>query len=76
MTDAEWLSISYQVRQDICAYIFEKLADPEGGSFRKVIYDKLGFEGASYEPLYVAGGMIVTNAISLYNEAERMKDMK
>jgi hypothetical protein len=36
-----------------------------GGSFRHFLYERLGLPPAAYTPLYLAGGMTVTNAFAL-----------
>ncbi len=35
----------------------------EGGSFRHLIYDRLGFSIAEYVPVYLAGGMDFSNEV-------------
>lgn len=46
------------------AWVFEKLCDHlmEGGTFRYLIYDRMGYEPKAYQPLYEAGGMALSNA--------------
>ena len=46
------------------SWVFERLADNLlcPGSFRKVIYDRMGYGPDAYSPLYLAGGMSITNA--------------
>ena len=46
------------------AWVFAHLNDAlvEGSSFRHLIYDRLGLAGDAYSPLYLAGGMNITNA--------------
>lgn len=53
-----------QVRLDATCKAFEAIATNlrEPGTFRYLIYDRLGFEPKDYEPLYKAGGMEITNA--------------
>lgn len=62
MTDEEWLKIPYERRLEIAEYIFNKITDGPC-SFRKLIYDRLGFNGDAYAPLLYAGGMRITNSI-------------
>ncbi|GED55868.1 hypothetical protein EDM54_23790 [Brevibacillus borstelensis] len=48
------------------AWVFEKVAESireGGGSFRHLIYDRMGFDEKAYIPLYKAGGMVITNTI-------------
>jgi len=49
--------------------VFEKIAEhaKEGGTFRTLIYDRLGFGPEAYFPLYLAGGMDISNALYEYN---------
>lgn len=37
----------------------------EGGTFRGLIYEKLGLSENAYTPLYLAGGMTITNSFCL-----------
>lgn len=56
------------------AWVFRHLYNQtlEGGSFRYLIYDRMGFGPEAYESLYKAGGMVLTNI--LYTEYERSKE--
>ena len=58
-----WYSIPYEERLKIAEFIFQKITDEPSCSFRKLIYDRLGFKEDAYAPLYSAGGMTITNAI-------------
>jgi len=67
MREHEWNSIPYETRLVCTAYVLSKIAQligQEGGSFRLLIYDLLGFGPDAYAPLYLAGGMSVTNFIN------------
>ena len=44
------------------AWVFEKLIK-DIGTFRYLIYDKMGFKENVYRPLYEAGGMAINNAL-------------
>lgn len=46
------------------AWVFRKLRAHlvEGGTFRKLIYDRMGYDPEAYSPLYNAGGMDISNA--------------
>ena len=44
------------------AWVFEKCIK-DIGTFRYLIYDKMGFESKDYEILYRAGGMAINNAL-------------
>jgi len=45
------------------AWIFEQINENAGGSFRKLIYVRLGFGPNAYSELYAAGGQNITNAM-------------
>lgn len=57
----------YETRLAVTAWVFERLVDhaTEGGTFRHLIYDRLGFAADSYVPLYDAGGLTISNEFSL-----------
>jgi hypothetical protein len=46
------------------SWVFAHLRDgiKETGSYRYMIYHRLGFDQSAYCPLYLAGGMDITNA--------------
>lgn len=46
------------------AWVFERLREHlrEPGTFRHLIYDRLGFDYDAYTPLFLAGGMDISNA--------------
>lgn len=44
----------------------------DGGSFRYLIYERLGFGPEAYVPMYEAGGMEFTNACPINLDAEVM----
>jgi len=50
---------------EVTKAVFRAIADhiEGGGSFRYLIYDRLGFGPEAYAPLYDAGGMVITNFI-------------
>lgn len=54
----------YPMKVAVTAWVFENLVEHmrEGGSFRYLIYDRLGFPPDAYVPLYDAGGMYISNA--------------
>ena len=45
----------------VFAHLFQHLCEP--GSFRYLIYDRMGFGHEAYFPLYMAGGMALTNEL-------------
>lgn len=54
----------YETKLAVTAWVFANIDNhiKEGGSFRYLIYDRLGFGGDAYVPLYCAGGMNISNA--------------
>lgn len=69
-----WSAMPYDDRVAATAMVFEGIVEAikDGGtSFRGLIYDYLGFGPDAYTPLYLAGGMEITNYIhdSLQEEA-------
>jgi len=47
-------------------WVFTKICENAGkGTFRKLIYDVMGFESKDYESLYRAGGMSINNAMDI-----------
>lgn len=58
-----WDDLSHGDRLEITAFIFHKITGGVPGSFRRLIYNRLGFSGDAYEMLYRAGGMEITNAL-------------
>lgn len=48
------------------AWVFEKLIEhaKEGGSFRYLIYNRMGMPPSAYEILYKAGGMSIVNKLA------------
>jgi len=57
----------YETRLAIVAWVFKAIVDHaiEGGTFRYLIYDRLGFDVDAYVPLYSAGGMTISNEFDL-----------
>lgn len=62
-----WEDIPYAYRMAATAYVMKAICEhaEEGGSFRHLIYDRLGFDLDGYGPLYEAGGMIISNEFIL-----------
>lgn len=60
----------YETRLAVTAWVFRSICEHarEGGSFRYLIYEKLGFNEDAYVPLYDAGGMVISNEFDLTNE--------
>lgn len=66
----QWRELTYHDRLCVTEFIFRQITNSPG-SFRKLIYDKLGFKGDAYVPLYKAGGMLITN--SIFDECDRAR---
>ena len=64
----------YNTKLAVTAWVFKHILDhaKEGGSYRYLIYDRLGFGMDSYAPLYMAGGMDISNEFDM----ERTEDIK
>ncbi len=62
----------YYMRLAVTAHVIEQVVKvaQEGGSFRNFIYDLLGFEPDAYVPLYLAGGMTITNEFVISEACE------
>lgn len=56
-----------EMKLAVVAWVFKHIVDhaTEGGSFRYLIYDRLGFGPEAYVPLYQAGGMTISNEFNL-----------
>lgn len=57
----------YNTRLAITTDVFKKILEhaKEGGTFRYLIYERLGFGPDAYFPLYEAGGMVISNEFRL-----------
>lgn len=55
--------VDYQSRLKITEEVFRAVVDHAsgGGSYRGLIYGRLGFQTDAYSPLYLAGGMTISN---------------
>jgi hypothetical protein len=58
-----WDDLDYKTRLNIAEFIFMRITDMPACSFRRLIYDRLGFKEDAYYTLYEAGGMEITNAM-------------
>jgi len=60
-------TVSYDDKLRIVAWVFENILAHarEGGSFRYLIYNRLGFDIDAYFPLYEAGGMEISNEFNI-----------
>jgi hypothetical protein len=67
---AQARTVADDVRLPIVADVLSCVVDNalQGGSFRYLIYDRLGFGPEAYYPLYIAGGQTITNNFSLYDQ--------
>lgn len=64
----------YDTKLAITAWVFKHIIAQaaEGGTYRYLIYDRLGFDMDSYVPLYDVGGLELSNM--LY-DVRQMKDI-
>lgn len=62
-----WDELDLETRLACAAHVIRKIVDHgrEGGTFRYLIYDRLGFGPEAYVPLYLAGGMHISNEFDL-----------
>lgn len=67
-----WLKLSYTQRLAATTVIFETICQHarSEGTFRYLIYDRLGFNTDAYALLYRAGGMNISNNFSLQSSIE------
>jgi hypothetical protein len=74
MVRETWQKTPEEIKLAITAYVFRALKDhmKEGGTYRYLIYDRLGFGPEAYTALYVNGGMDLSNA--LFEERTRNKE--
>lgn len=57
------------------AWVFRHLCDHMDGegTFRYLIYDRMGFSPEAYAPLYKAGGMAISNAFCELQELRELR---
>lgn len=57
----------YEMKLAVVAWAFKAIVDhaQEGGTFRYLIYHRLGFKPDAYVPLLDAGGMTISNEFDL-----------
>lgn len=70
-----WTDLDYETRLNVTEFIFEQITKQPPCSFRKLIYDRLGFNADAYSPLYCAGGMAITNSLSAYDDLLEGKEV-
>lgn len=57
------------------SWVFRNIIENAGkGTFRYLIYDKMGFEEKDYYDLYVSGGMAINNAMLKWHEGTNESD--
>lgn len=63
MAESEWARTEYNKKLLITSYVFRKIYEHilEGGSFRDLIYERLGFDSDAYFELCVSGGVDISN---------------
>ena len=57
----------YDTKLAVTAWVFKNIVEhaKEGGSYRYLIYDRLGFDADAYVPLFEAGGMEISNEFDI-----------
>jgi hypothetical protein len=62
----------YETRLAVTAWVFDHLVRhaKEGGTFRYLIYNRLGFKQDAYAPLYMSGGMVISNEFDLSKDPQ------
>jgi hypothetical protein len=57
----------YEMKLAVTAWVMRAIVEhaQEGGTFRYLIYERLGFNPDAYVPLYDAGGMTISNEFDL-----------
>jgi hypothetical protein len=57
----------YETKLAVTAWVMKHIVEhaKEGGSYRYLIYDRLGFGPDAYVPLYEAGGMEISNEFDM-----------
>lgn len=63
----------YETKLAITCWVIKNICENAevGGSFRYLIYNKLGFSHDAYVPLYLAGGMNITNELDLQKNTDQ-----
>jgi hypothetical protein len=76
MTDLDKLveECPYETKLAVTAWVMKHIVEhaKEGGSYRYLIYERLGFSLDAYVPLYDAGGMEISNEFDM----ERIDDIR
>ena len=72
--DALVAKYDYDTKLEIAAWVISKIDEHGGspGSFRYLIYNRLGFGPDAYVPLYEAGGMNITNELD-YDQKDDLR---
>lgn len=56
------------------AWVFKQIMENAGkGTYRYLIYDRMGFKENAYEPLYRAGGLAINNAMFEAYDKKQLK---
>ena len=71
----------YETKLAVTAWVMKHIVEhaKEGGSFRYLIYERLGFGLDAYVPLYMAGGMEISNEFDMEridNIREKVREEK
>ena len=76
MVRETWQKTPDEIKLELTAYVFRQLKDHmnEGGTYRYLIYDRLGFGPEAYTALYVNGGMDLSNAFCGVREEKNKEE--
>lgn len=63
-------TVSYEQKLAVTSFVFDNIWQHalEGGSFRYLIYERLGFNPDAYVPLYHSNGLNISNELSILDE--------
>jgi hypothetical protein len=69
--------VDYETRLKVTTEVFRAILEhaSDGGSFRGLIYGRLGFQTDAYVPLYNAGGMDISNEFVILNAGDEHSDL-
>lgn len=68
-----WKEMDYDTKLLLTGYIFSKIREhiKNPGSYRYLIYERLGFNTNAYACLYMCGGMDISNGCHTINDEYR-----
>lgn len=65
--EEEYNKVDYETRLTVAAFVINKILEhaKEGGSYRYLIYERLGFEADAYGVLQEAGALEISNEFNI-----------